>query len=239
MALPKIVVKTTPIEQPVSKKVLQVKPMTVAQQISMMEAHESNNTAKQVTVLKDILNGCVVEDSKFKIGKMLYVEAEYLLMKVRAISGSDPTESVKLPNDSTIYTVNLMTDVSVVGESVPGFIDIPSDTPMKIKMILPTLEMVEREASLNGNLGRAEQAYGLILDCIESIASEETVTICGKDITSKELRTFIGEFSANMFEPITKFFSHIPQVVLNVAEVNKKLVGLTDIFAAINDAKKQ
>jgi len=239
MPLPTIVAKTTPIMLPITLKTINVKQMIVSQQIAMMEAHETKNTAKQVGILKDILNGDIVQDdANVKIGKQVYDEAEYLLLVIRGISTSDPTVLAKMPNDPTIYTVNLLADIGIVGGSRPGYIEIPGDTPIKIKMGIPTMAMVDRQISLNGNLSQAEQAYGLILSCIESIADQNGITTVDKDITQKELREFIGSFSATMFEPITKFFSEIPQVTMRIGETKNitGLAGIFESFAAANEA---
>jgi len=237
MPLPKLTVKTTVVVLPISQKSVLIKPMTVAQQIDMMEAQEKADATKQITVLKNILSGCVSsEDVKFKVGKLLYAEAEYLLLKIRAVSGSDTTEDVKFPGATGVDTFSLTDDVSIVGESRPGYVDIGGEVPMKIMFTLPTLEMVERQTALNGNLSQTEQSFGLILSCVENVCDQLTVNVVGKDITEKELREFIGCFTGTMFEPVTRYFAAIPQVCVTVS--GRKLLGLGNIFVAINAAKK-
>lgn len=233
MSLPKIDYPIYTIKVPSLKKEFRFRPFLVKEEKLLLMAKENQNPAEMLSVLKQIVNNCCVDD-KFDINKIALFDLEYLFLKLRAVSIDNNIEvSYKDNEDGKVYnfTINLDEIEVTFPKKMDNNIKITDNTGVVMKY--PSAKLYDDQEFLNLE---KDQLFELILRCIDSIYVGDEV-YPSKDYKKEELVEFLENLNIKVFEQIQTFLANTPKIYKKIEYKNSldndrtiELSSLGDFF---------
>jgi len=205
MSLPKIKHPTFNDTLPVSKIKYTFRPFLVKEEKILLMAMHSRDTKDVAHAMIQIATNCIVASEKpIDYPKLSVADAMYVFVKLRA-SSVDSMMEVKFEGRTVEIDLNNISAERATEHD--GIINLDAD--LKMKMRMPTIEMVE----LFGEDVTEEQSRKLLVDCIESIySSTDDDVFTPKDASPEEMDEFFDQFDLTINEQINSFFESIPQL---------------------------
>lgn len=247
MSLPKLSIPTYNVDLPSTGKKVLMKSLTAKEFKLLLVAKESNNTEQMIITMKQLLRNCI-QDSKVDVNKMYVFDAEYLFIHMMTASTAErrPTLHYKCKNvikdeegaDKICSTSNaVMPDLHAAKIVMPEKTEcvIAADTESGEKIMItfkfPTLGNIEDVIAANDQMA-------IIASCMTSVATEESVSILGRDYSIEEASAFISDMTDTTATKIDEFFKSVPKLQLEHKFKCKgcgfdhtiKLEGLKDFF---------
>jgi hypothetical protein len=219
--LPKIDVPIHEVKLISTGKPVRFRPFLVKEQKLFLMASESEDPKEIVTVIRQVLKNCVLDE--IDIDNLPTFDLEYLFMHLRA-------RSVEEVVDLRYKCNNLIKDEAGEEKKCTGVVEFklnllevePSKNPNHINKIqitenlgiclkYPTFEMIQKYEDANEN----EIISKILADCIDYIYDKEQI-YHAKDSTKEELEEFIDNLQQKDLEKIKQFFDTMPEVKKNV-----------------------
>jgi T4 bacteriophage base plate protein len=180
MSLPKIKHPTFNDTLPVSKIKYTFRPFLVKEEKVLLMAFQSGDPKDISHAIIQIATNCIVSSEKpIDFPKLSVADAMYVFVKLRACSVDNMME-VKF--EGRTIEVDLHKITAERASEHDGIISLDSDLKMKLRM--PTIEMVEEF----GEEVSDKQSRQLLIDCIESIYSNSDDNVfTPKDASAEEM----------------------------------------------------
>tara|TARA_B100001113_G_scaffold54806_1_gene40634 strand:+ start:20257 stop:20967 length:711 start_codon:yes stop_codon:yes gene_type:complete len=209
MALPIVNAPRYKTEIPSTGAKIEYRPYVVKEEKILMIALETKDNKQIMSAMKDVISACVHTD--IDVDSLASFDIEWLFLKLRAKSVGEKVDVRLKCEDSDCKS---LTDVSV------NLDDIEIQSPDKDNTIRLTEEIgvVMRYPSVTilqkyseEELSKAEGAFAMIADCIDTIYDEDNVYDCAKE-TKEDVNNFLDNLSADQFVKITKWFEDMPSI---------------------------
>jgi hypothetical protein len=219
--LPKIDVPIHEVKLISTGKPVRFRPFLVKEQKLFLMASESEDPKEIVTVIRQVLKNCVLDE--IDIDNLPTFDLEYLFMHLRA-------RSVEEVVDLRYKCNNLVKDEAGEEKKCTGVVEFklnllevePSKDPNHINKIeitenlgiclkYPTFEMIQKYEDANEN----EIISKILADCVDYIYDKEQI-YRAKDSTREELEEFIDNLQQKDLEKIKKFFDTMPELKKNI-----------------------
>lgn len=219
--LPKIDVPIHEVKLISTGKPVRFRPFLVKEQKLFLMASESEDPKEIVTVIRQVLKNCVLDE--IDIDNLPTFDLEYLFMHLRA-------RSVEEVVDLRYKCNNLIKDEAGEEKKCTGVVEFklnllevePSKDPNHINKIeitenlgiclkYPTFEMIQKYEDANEN----EIISKILADCVDYIYDKEQI-YRAKDSTREELEEFIDNLQQKDLEKIKKFFDTMPELKKNI-----------------------
>jgi hypothetical protein len=217
MSLPVINTPTYELKLPSTKELITYRPFLVKEEKILLIAMEEENEANTINAVRTIVNNCTFE--KLDVHSLAMFDLEYIFLRVRAKSvGEVVTVNLLSPDDNKTYV-----KVDIDLESVEVKFDKKHKKKIKLtdeiilEMSYPNLDLL----SASGDLGQADQIFGMIGQCVERIYDGETIYERA-DFTQKELDVFLESLNTKQFEEVQEFFNTMPKISHDVEFTNPK-----------------
>lgn len=247
MSLPKLSIPTYNVNLPSTGKKILMKSLTAKEFKLLLVAKESDSTDQMVVTMKQLLRNCI-QDAKVDVNKMYVFDAEYLFIHMMTASTAErrPTLQYKCKNviaDEEGHEKICAHVNQVIPDLHAGKIDMPGKTECTIeadtesgeKIIItfrfPTLGDIE-------DVMASSDPMAIIASCMTSVATEETVSILGRDYSLADAISFVSDLTDEVATKIDAFFKTVPKLQLEHKfkckgcgfEHEIKLEGIKDFF---------
>lgn len=218
MPLPKIEHPIFHINLPSTNQDIKIRPFTVKEEKMMLIAKESDDEKQIVTVIKQIISNCVLDD--IPLDDIPVYDIEFLLIQIRAKS-VDNMADIQIRDDHTDEVIDLQMNLDEVTVEKPAGHDpvIKINDKITIKMKEPTFTELGMLLATDDNSGSA--LYDIMVSCIESVTSGETVHKL-VDFSEEEVEEFVGDLSKKHLTKFENFFSTMPKVRHEIKYKNSK-----------------
>ena len=217
MSLPVINTPTYELKLPSTKELITYRPFLVKEEKILLIAMEEENDTNTINAVRTIVNNCTFE--KLDIHSLAMFDLEYIFLRVRAKSvGEVVTVNLLSPDDNKTYV-----KVDIDLESVEVKFDKKHKKKIKLtdeiilEMSYPNLDLL----ATSGDMGQADQIFGMIGQCVERIYDGETIYERA-DFTQKELDAFLESLNTKQFEEVQAFFNTMPKISHDVEFTNPK-----------------
>lgn len=215
MSLPKINHPVFKVTIPSTKKTVSFRPYTVREEKLLVMMQSSENVEDIISVLKQVINNCCVEE--IDVDKLAIFDIEYLFLKLRAKSVGETIELVySADNENIKFNVNLENvEVKFNPEHKQKFLVHENiGVVMKYPSIDTTLTLEKALKSENPD----EVVFDIFVDCIESVFDDQTVY---KDFSKQDISDFVLSLPSTAVEKIKEFFNTMP-VLEHTVKLKKK-----------------
>jgi hypothetical protein len=219
--LPKIDVPIHEVKLISTGKPVRFRPFLVKEQKLFLMASESEDPKEIVTVIRQVLKNCVLDE--IDIDNLPTFDLEYLFMHLRARSVEEVVDLRYKCNNLTKDEAGEEKKCTGVVEFKLNLLEVePSKDPnhtnkiqitenLGICMKYPTFEMIQKYEDANEN----EIISKILADCVDYIYDKEQI-YRAKDSTREELEEFIDNLQQKDLEKIKQFFDTMPEVKKNV-----------------------
>lgn len=208
MALPKL--NVTPeyeVTIPSTRKKVQFRPYLVKEEKILLLAMESKDPKKILMSIADTIVACIDED--IDRSSLTTFDVEYVFMKIRSKSVGEKSylnitcEKCKGVNDREIN----IDDIEIPKVKSAGIIELTDK--IAIKMKYPSYTKIASDATLDENESGTEQAFQILMHCIESVRTEDE-NILIADTPKEEIVQFIESMSSDQYKKLTEFVRDMP-----------------------------
>ncbi len=221
MRLPKVTnYSIHEIEVPSLKRKMRFRPFLFKEYKALIIAETSSDKIEKINTLKSIIQNCCLEENAPDVDSLAVFDFEYLLIKLRDISvGGEVALDGRCQNDkahegldeksrhSDVY-LNLK-NVELVGiDKYKTEIAIDKDT--FVKMIPPTLELVETLETIKENSEDVlTELIAKQIDCI--VQGDEVYKVANNpDFSLKDMKEWLENLNAEQFNRLNDYFHSIP-----------------------------
>ena len=239
MALPK---QATPIFTttiPSIGEKVKFRPFLVKEEKALLIAQQTEDARTMVETMKSVLNSVIADD--IDINNLAIFDLEYLFLQVRSKSAGEEVELLFACDDDhgdmnekarSKVTINIENDIEVIKDKSHSN-NIPLFNDVGIIMKYPTIDITESYTDLDN----MDNLIDIISNLIDYIYDAEQ-TYNSPDISSDELKEFIGNLTPEQFEKIENFFITMPKLQVEVEytcpicgkEHKKTLEGLANFI---------
>lgn len=229
--LPKIDYPIHKIKIPSLKKDFTFRPFLVKEEKLLLMAKESDNVSDILTVIKQIINNCSLEN-KFDINKLSIFDLEYVFLKLRSISVDNIVKvSYKDREDDKVYDFEI--DLDKVEVKFPDKIDnnIKITAKSGIVMKYPSATLYDDKEFLNLE---KDYMFELIVRCIDSIYYEDQI-YKASDYKKQDLDEFLENLNVKTFEKIQQFLVNVPKIEHKIEYINEKGNKREIVLSSLND----
>lgn len=217
--LPKIDVPIYEAKLISTGEVIKFRPFLVKEQKLFLMASESAETKDTVSVIKQVLNNCIISD--VKVDSLPTFDLEYLFLHLRARSVGEVV-SLKFNCNNTVQDeknqdkvcgnlvkidVNLLEIEPTLNKEHNKKIEITSK--LGIVMKHPTFDLASK---LESSQGGVNSLVDIIIDCIDYIYDEDTLHYL-KTTPREEFVEFIDNLQQKDLEKIQNFFDTMPKMI--------------------------
>ncbi len=239
--LPLITTPSYELTLPSNGKKIKFRPFLVKEEKILLIAVESKEEKNMLSALRQIIVNCV-ETEDFDVDESPLFDLEYIFLKLRTKSVSEPAKPVIQPENCTI-DVTLEVDLDTV--------DVVTDNKHSNKIVLvakskdgPEVGCLMNYPSLSNTdsvsqsqADDPEVAFNVISNCLDHVYQGEEI-FSAKDYTDTQLTEFIDSLTQDQFAKITSFFETMPHLEKEVTYLNPctkeeetvTLRGLQDFF---------
>ena len=210
--LPKLDVPMYSVNLISTGKPVRFRPFLVKEQKLFLMASESNDSNEMITVIRQVLKNCVLDD--IDIDSLPTFDLEYLFMNLRARSVEEvvnlrykcknTVDDVKC-NGVVEFDVNLLEIEPTKNPKHQNKVQLTDKLGIAFKY--PTFEMLQKYEKLNEN----ELMMKILIDCIDYIYDEDQVYYA-KDTPVKELEEFVDNLQQKDLEKFKDFFDTMPEI---------------------------
>ena len=235
MALPVVNSSRYTTILPSTGEQIEYRPYNVKEEKLLMIALESKDQKMIIRTLKDIIEDCVYEKLDMNHFTLFDFEKMFLALRSKSVG-----EIVDLELKCLDETCNSVTPVRVNLEEI-NLTDLPeSNTVIIDKDIGVTLRypgIMDIEKYDESHLAKAEGAFDLVIDCIDTIFDDDGVYDT-KDEPRESVEAFVNNLTAPQFKLISAFFETVPTLTHDIeykcikcSKENKvELKGLQSVF---------
>jgi hypothetical protein len=214
MALPKIDAPVYELDLPLSKKHIRFRPFLVKEQRNLLMAMESDDRDTIEKNIKQVLHNCTLTPD-VDVEKLPITDVEFYFLNLRARSVGEIVESkYRCENvvddkpcgnlmESKLNLLDITVDMSSVNDG-----NIRLTDKIVLKLVYPEFSILERIGKLNSP---ADIAFGMIVDCIESIFDGEQFYYAN-ETSREELTEFVESLNQEQFSKIEAFFENMPKL---------------------------
>ena len=221
MALPKIDVPIYTVNLISTGKPVRFRPFLVKEQKLFLMVSESNDPNEMITVIRQVLKNCVLDD--IDIDSLPTFDLEFLFMNLRARSVEEVVELRYKCN-------NIVKDEKGEDKQCTGLVEFKlnileiqptkhAEHTNKIQLTenlgicfkYPTFDMIQKYEKMNEN----EVMINILVDCIDYIYDKENIYYA-KDSTKQELDEFIDSLQQKDLEKFKEFFDTMPEIKKDV-----------------------
>jgi hypothetical protein len=218
MALPKLDVPIYDLKLPSNNKKVSYRPFLVKEEKILLMAMEGEDEGEITTAIKQIINNCIVSKG-IEVEKLPLFDIEYLLLNLRGRSMGDIVKTNytrKSCPEENCKPVEIEIDVSTVKvhKDKTHNPKIQLDDKIGIIMKYPDIEMMTKYGGMVIK-EKTEDAFELIIKCIESVYDEDTV-YSKSDYTPDEIKEFVEGFTQDQFKRVEHFFNTLPKMYKDV-----------------------
>ena len=220
MALPKIDSPIFTTKLISTGKEVKFRPFTVKEEKLFLIANESDDPKTITDAIIQVLNNCILDDTK--VDSLPLFDIEYLFLNLRARSigevvdlnyrcnnlVKDDNGEEKKCNNKVEIKVNLLEIKPTISEEHKSKIEI--NDKLGIVMKYPTMDSVGKIEGPE-DLDEVDMVVEMILSCIDYIYDENSVYYA-KDSTKEELLEFIESLSTKDMEKLKVFFDTLPKL---------------------------
>lgn len=214
MTLPKLTIPLYDVTLPSGTKVT-FRPFLVKEEKLLLIAKQANDAATMVQCVKQIIQNCLSTTSVVNVDKLPLFDLEYLFLHLRARSiGEVVTVRYKCNQANgantcgiiSEYPIDLLTIQPKFGEGHSKTVKLTEN--VGLTMTYPSFKSFTKLVREDLH---PDEAYGILLDCIESIYDERGVYYT-KDVPRSELQDFVDTLSPEQVKKIDHFFDTIPKI---------------------------
>ena len=218
MALPKLQTSEYTLTLPSTQEEIKFRPFLVKEQKILMIAQESGEESQIASAVGQLVSGCTFGSIDANLSPMFDIEYVFLQLRSKSV-GSKITLNVTCPDDNkTKVEVELDVDDIGVQMSLEHSLDIEITDSISVTLRYPRLKDLH---GLSNELSDFEKTLCLLVECIESVTSNEEV-INKIDMTQDEIIEFVDSFNSKQIENVMKFFETMPKLRHVVDVVNPK-----------------
>lgn len=218
MALPKLdtpIYETTLISN--GKKV-RFRPFLVKEQKLFLMASESGDSTEIISIVKQVLNNCLVDEVNIEELPMFDIENLFINLRARSVgevidlkykcnNTIHSEEGEKLCGNLVKIDLNLLEVKPTINEKHSKKIEM---TPkLGIMMKYPNIKMINEFQNLD-DIG-INDFIGIIVKCIDYIYDEEVIYYA-KDSSREELTEFVENLKQDDLLKIQNFFTTMPKL---------------------------
>jgi hypothetical protein len=227
MSLPKIDLPIYEVELPSTGKKIRYRPFTVREEKILLTAQETKEPKQIILAIKQILNNCLIG---FDVDKLAVFDFEYLLIILRSKSVDNIAE-FEIKDPETEELVKLQIDVSNIKvQKDPSHTNKIDMKPYTLFLRYPNID--ELEIMLNQEEKESENAYKIMMSCLDKLASEESV-YSFKDYSQAEVDEFIEGMNSDVINKIKKFFETMPKIRHEIPYINTKGTQKTFVIQGV------
>lgn len=215
MALPKIDTPTYETNLISTGEKVKFRPFLVKEQKLLLMAVESNDQKETVSIVKQILNNCLL--TKINVDELPSFDIENLFLNLRAKSVGETIslryncnnviEDNKKCNGVVQFDLNLL-DLKPTKESIHTN-KIEVTDKLGIMMKYPSFNTIDINTVNEEN--ELEKTIEMIAKCIDYIYDDEQI-FYAKDSTKEELIEFVESLHQDDMEKIQNFFLTMPKI---------------------------
>lgn len=213
--LPKIDVPVFETKLISTGKKVKFRPFLVKEQKLLLMAYESNDTKETLSIVKQILNNCLL--TKINVDELPSFDVENLFLHLRARSVGETIslkytcnniiENDKKCNGLVQFDLNLLELEPSKDAKHSNKIEITNK--LGIVMKYPNFNSIDIEDMSKEN--EVEKTIELITKCVDYIYDNEQIYYA-KDTTKEELVEFIENLQQDDLEKIQNFFLTMPKI---------------------------
>ena len=231
MALPKLEIPTYETIIPSTGRAIEYRPFLVKEEKILMMAQETQDTAQAISALKKIISSCTF--GKVDPNTLTTYDAEFLFLQLRIKSVGESVDFIITDKD-TGEDVNISVDLSEVEVVEP---EEKLETTIQLN---DSIGLTLKEVTLKDAIGLSgkdmNDITGLVGVVIDTIYDDEKVYNT-REVSKKELETFIDSLNHTQLEKITTFIQNQPAIQKEInyrlkdgQEKTITLKGLQDFF---------
>ena len=231
MALPKLETPTYETIIPSTGRAIEYRPFLVKEEKILMMAQETQDTAQAISALKKIISSCTF--GKVDPNTLTTYDAEFLFLQLRIKSVGESVDFIITDKD-TGEDVNISVDLSEVEVVEP---EEKLETTIQLN---DSIGLTLKEVTLKDAIGLSgkdmNDITGLVGVVIDTIYDDEKVYNT-REVSKKELETFIDSLNHTQLEKITTFIQNQPAIQKEIKyrlkdgqEKTITLKGLQDFF---------
>lgn len=192
---------------PSTKKEIEYRPFTVAEEKIYLIADETGSVRDKFSALKQIVSNCT--NGVVDVSKVPLCDTEWIIAKIR---GKSKGEELPLRGYCTKCEEwsNLVFDMNTL--EVTG-----NENKIEKKVMLSedvgvTLRFPSYDLFVEDGNSISERTFDVIEDCIECIFQGDVVHD-RKDLSKDEISDFLNSLPSTALEKLTAFFDTMPQVI--------------------------
>lgn len=222
------------IKQPSTKKPIDFRPFLVKEEKVLLQAQETGGgETSMLLAIKGVIESCFENISN--AGTLPIFDIEYMFINLRAKSVGEvvnPTIICPYTEEEIPIVINLG-DIKVnTHPKHTNKIDLTKN--VLLEMTYPSINILaERDIDYDDPLS----FYDLIVDCIETIETEEE-TINAQELSRNDVQDFVDNMTKDQFDKVLEFFLTAPKLEHTVEYKTSDgetrevvLSGLADFFA--------
>jgi hypothetical protein len=212
--LPKLDVPIYEVKLISTGKTIRFRPFLVKEQKLLLMAQQSEDNKETVTVVKQILKNCIVDE--IDVDNLATFDVEYIFLNLRARSVNDIVDLQYKCNNIIAeekpcgsiekFKVNLLEIKPTLSEGHDKKIQL--NDKIGVVMKYPTFEMISKLDGKNED----EIFMALLVDCIDYIYDEDRI-YKPKEYTAEELAEFIDNMQQKELSKIQEFFDSSPKLI--------------------------
>jgi hypothetical protein len=219
--LPKLDIPIYTVNLISTGKPIRFRPFLVKEQKLFLMVSESNDPNEMITVIRQVLKNCVLDD--IDVDSLPTFDLEYLFMNLRARSVEEVVElrykcnntlkdekgDEKQCNGLVEFKLNILEIQPTKNPEHKNKIQITENLGICFKY--PTFEMIQKYEKLNEN----EVMIRILIDCIDYIYDKEEIYYA-KDVPATELEEFVDSLQQKDLEKFKEFFDTMPEIKKDV-----------------------
>jgi len=220
--LPKLDIPIYSIDLISTGKPVRFRPFLVKEQKLFLMSSESNDPNEMVSIVRQVLKNCVIDD--INIDNLPTFDLEYLFLNLRARSVEEVVHlsykcNNKVPNEDgeektcngvVEFDVNLLEIEPTKHENHKNKIQLTEKLGICFKY--PTFDMLQKYDNMEEN----EIIMKILVDCIDYIYDDEQI-YRSKDTDPKELEEFVDNLQQKDIEKFKDFFQSMPEIKKDIA----------------------
>jgi len=242
MALPTLTAPEYELTIPSSGTMVKYRPFLVKEEKLLLMALEGGEQKEIINAIKQIVNGCILDDIDLQNMPMFDLEFIFLNLRMKSV-GETAEITFKGIDDTDCEECKKVKKITIDLKEVQVQRD-PNHTTLieltkkvKVQMKYPTFDILEKIQLIKDEKD-VEKMFLIITKCIQSVydGKEQTDII---DTTQEEQLAFLESLTQKQFEKIQNFFETSPAVRHKVDLSCKKcgkeqfytLEGINNFFA--------
>lgn len=218
MGLPKIDVPVYELKLISTGKTVRFRPFLVKEQKLFLMASESNDIKEIVSVVKQVLNNCIIDE--LNVEELPMFDIEHLFMNLRSRSVGEVV-NLKYKCNNTVkidgqektcdgvvkFDLNLLEIQPTVNEKHDKKIEI--NPKLGLVMKYPNMEMLNDFKNLDAL--DVSTLIEMIVKCIDYVYDEDNIYY-SKDFSVEELTDFVENLQQDDLIKIQNFFDTMPKI---------------------------